>query len=434
LLIKVCKNSKKRKYKITNMKKRIVVIGGGTFEPIRNHLSLCAPAFGTTARKIHSLLNKATWNDSDKIVELALTKMADPQNSHSINVKLITNEDVENFVDKLIADKNVSVIVLNVAFCDFKSLPIEGVENGFHADRLKTAEGNVKIELTPTLKIISKIRKERSDIFLVGFKTTTNKTQEEQFLTALKFMKSTKCNLVFANDTVTRNNMIITPEETYYGNTVNRDTVLKELCEIIYSRSSATYNKSNFVEESENYNITSCPENFQTVVKFLIDNGGYIENNGNGFTPGHFCAKINNNSFYSSQRKANHNLVFQEGLSLVTVGPDNETFTVKGKRKASVGARSQWLLLQKNPDFDCIIHTHNPLKESSLIPTTPQKPFQCGSLECGINTLNHLGNFGDIKAVYLEKHGANIMFKSSSSPKDVISFIKDNVVLGTKVK
>ena len=37
--------------------KKIAILGGGTFSPVRNHLSLCAPAFGTTARQIQDFLN-----------------------------------------------------------------------------------------------------------------------------------------------------------------------------------------------------------------------------------------------------------------------------------------------------------------------------------------------------------------------------------------
>ena len=70
----------------------------------------------------------------------------------------------------------------------------------------------------------------------------------------------------------------------------------------------------------------------------------------------------------------------------------------------------------------------------SKIPVTPQKPFQCGSLECGLNTVNNMGDFNNIRAVYLDKHGANILFSSKSSPYDIIDFIKDNIELGVKVR
>lgn len=396
--------------------KRVIVLGGGTFEPIRNHLSLSAPAFGNTAKRIHDLIPNS---------ELVLTKMADS------NSNLKSNLDVEKYIDTLLEDENVGTIVLNVAFCDFKSVAMDGIENGFHAERLKTAEGNISLELMPTDKVISKIRLKRPDIFLIGFKTTTNKTSDEQFLIALQMMKKTKCNLVLANDTVTRNNMVITPEETIYGETTDRESVLKELVDMILLRNNLTYNHSVFNEvESIPMNLT--PDSFQSVIHFLLDNGGYIENNGNGFTPGHFCYKLDDKSFVSSQRKANHNLVFEEGMSKVDVVDDK--FIVSGKRKASVGARSQWLILQENPGYDSIIHTHNPLKDDSNIPIAEQRPFQCGSLECGLNTVDNMIEFDGVKAVYLRKHGANILFNSKDDPKKVIDFVKDNIVLGEKIK
>lgn len=396
--------------------KRVVILGGGTFEPVRNHFALSAPAFGSTAIKLHKLIPNS---------ELVLTKMADR------NSNMKSNSDVENYIDQLLEDQNVGTIILNVAFCDFKSLPIDGIENGFHSERLKTANGNFSLELTPTNKVITKIRQKRPDIFLIGFKTTTNKSSDEQFLVALQMMKSTKCNLVLANDTVTRNNMVITPEETIYGETTDREKALQELVDITLLRNDLTYNRSNFVD-TESTSIKTTPKTFQKVIQFLIDNDGFLENNGNGFTPGHFCYKIDDKSFLSSQRKANHNLVFTEGMSVVEV--EGDTFTVKGRRKASVGARSQWLILQQNPGYDCIIHTHNPLREGSKLPVAEQRPFQCGSLQCGINTVTNMKEFDGIMAVYLDKHGANILFKSTDNIEKITNFVQENIELGIKVK
>tara|TARA_R110000851_G_scaffold47424_1_gene115024 strand:- start:12475 stop:12669 length:195 start_codon:yes stop_codon:yes gene_type:complete len=47
---------------------------------------------------------------------------------------------------------------------------------------------------------------------------------------------------------------------------------------------------------------------------------------------------------------------------------------------------------------------------------------------------NHLGDFGDIKAVFLEKHGINMMFKRTTKSEDVIEFLKNNIELGVKIK
>ena len=399
-----------------NMKK-IIVLGGGTFSPIRNHLSLCAPAFGTTARKLYQLF---TESEKSNVTKLVLTKMADPES------ELKTNEDVASFIDSLLGDESVGTIILNVAFCDFNAV-IE--HRGFHGERLKTADGNINLELTPSEKVVDAIRKKRPDIFLVGFKTTTNADVEIQFLSALKMMKRSKCNLVLANDTVTRKNMIITPEESRYE-AGSREAVLKDLVKMVLDRNDLTYSRTVF-NEATNIPMADAPESFQRVMQFLIDNGGYLENNGNGFTPGHFCYKVAGNEFVSSQRKVNHNEVFTRGMTRVNV--ESEKFIAFGTHKPSVGSRSQWLMMSKYTDYDCVVHTHNPLKVGSLIPLASQREFQCGSLECGLNTLNNLKDFDNgMKAVMLEKHGINLLFKSSMNSELVIGFIRKNVMLGVK--
>lgn len=400
------------------MNKRIIVIGGGTFNHIRNHLSLAAPAFGTTAKLIYSLLDGS---------ELKLTKMA---NQYS---PIITNEDLTIFIDALLLDKNVGTIILTSAVCDFEVPTLDGIESNDKSDRLISSNGPKDLRMFPSNKIISRIRHKRPDIFLVGFKTTANKSSEEQFLISLKFMKSSKCNLVLANDVVTRNNMIITPEESAYGETTDRGKVLTDLCEIIKLRQNLTYHRTKLVK-SYNIALAQTPESFQQVVKFLVNNGGFIENNGNDFTPGHFCWKTVNNEFVSSQRKADHNKVFEVGMSTVIKKTDG-TIEVLGSAKASVGATSQRMIFNQYPDFDCIVHTHNPLKESSNVNVVDQRPYQCGSEECGINTLKGLRLEKDqLMATYLNKHGIVIVFNSSIDPLIVLKFIKDNVKLGVKVK
>lgn len=394
------------------MERKTIILGGGTFYYVRNHLALAAPAFGRTARRLNELMPES---------DLVLTKMAD-QNSN-----LVTNEEVKHEILRLIEDPEVKVIILNVAFCDFDGR-VGNTPSGRHALRLETLEGRQILSITPAEKIIPLIREMRKDIFLVGFKTTTDATEEEQFQKGLKLLKNNRCNLVLANDTVSRNNMIITPEESYYCYTMDRELVLKELVEMIRARSVLTFHRTNFIQ-GESFSFEVLSNCLQQVLSFVVESGGYILNE-NGFTAGHFCQRIDDHSFYSSQRKTDHNKVEELGVCKVEV--KDEKFTAHGAYLPSVGARSQWLLLKNNPAFDCIVHTHNPLKEGSPIPTTPQKMYQCGSLECGLNTLNHLGEFDGIKAVYLEKHGAHILFKSTADPYHVIRFIEENIALGVK--
>lgn len=395
----------------------IVIYGGGTFSPVRNHFSLCAPAFGGTAKQMGSIF-KDYYNLTSEIV---LTKMADP------NSKIITNQDLWEDINLKLNNPEVKCIVLSSALCDYD---VDDAEAGWHGERLLTVEGNISLDLKPSEKIIDKIRRLRPDIFLVGFKTTTNKSSNDQFSIGLKMMKRSKCNLVLANDTITRHNIIITPEETYYG-AGDRNSTIKELCEMIVLRYDLTYSRSNLIDNN-NVDIKHTPQTFQEVIHYLVENGGFIENNGNGFTPGHFCYRNMNNGFLCSQRKADHNLVYLEGMSQVMW--EDDKIYVSGKRKASVGATSQRLLLESNPEYDCIVHTHNPIKPDSVVNVVEQKPYQCGSLECGVNTLEGLGDYGICKAVYLNKHGINILFNSKTPSRDIIQFIKDNVQLGVKVK
>ncbi len=391
--------------------KKTIIFGGGTFSYVRNHLALAAPAFGRTARRLHELIPEST---------LILTKMAD---SSSL---IVDNIDLRNMLDHVVKQPETKTIIFNAAVCDF-----EDPEGGKSLLRFKTSEGGKNLTILPTDKLIDDIRIKRPDIFLVGFKASGGITEKEQFLRGLKMMKRSKCNLVLCNDTVTRHNFIITPEEAKYCETGNREKVLKELVEIIKLRSDLTYNTTEFTE-SRSYAMSDTSATFRRVMRFLIDNGGFIENNGNGFTPGHFCEKVDDKSFLSSQRRADHNKVFKEGLTLVKV--KGETFEAAGRRKPSVGARSQWMMLANYPEYDCIVHTHNPLKYGSVLPVASQRPFQCGSLECGKNTLNNLKDFGKIKAVYLDKHGANLLFSSKDDPQNVIDFIKENIQLGIKVQ
>lgn len=403
----------KRKDKMT------VIMGGGTFSYVRNHLSLATPAFGTTAKLMYELIPNSY---------MVLTKMADS------NSRIITNDDVEIYIDSLLEDRNVGTIIFNVAMCDFNGI-IDGGVSGKYGNRLKTSEGTKLMELTPALKIINKIRIKRPDIFLVGFKTTCCATSDEQFSIALQFMKKSKCNLVLANDVDTRNNMIIVPEETSYYETTNRTEIIYHLVRIIRLRQNLTYTNT-VMTVSTNTNIKFTSVRFNEVIRYLVDNNAFKIINGNAFTPGHFCYRVSMTSYLSSQRKVDHNNVFNKGLTKVRV--IGSEIHAKGTNKPSVGFTSQLMLFDKYEDleFDCIIHTHNPLKENSKIPIVSQLPYQCGSMECAINTRNgmKLFNNGKIGAVYLGNHGVNIIFSSTIGYEEITSFISDNIDLSKPLR
>lgn len=220
--------------------KKIIIIGGGTFSFVRNHLALAAPAFGETALNLAEIAD-TRWGDED--ICLYLTQMADSQNMWGEQTgHICTNEDVMEYVQEWKSDANVKVIFFNVAMCDYEGLidagnGVEYTLSGKYEPRLKTSDGDQIMYLHPVEKVISSIREGRKDIFLVGFKTTCGATEDEMYVQGLGMLKKSSCNLVLANDTKTRKNMIITPEEARYCVTEDRTKVLEELVDMAYLRS-----------------------------------------------------------------------------------------------------------------------------------------------------------------------------------------------------
>jgi hypothetical protein len=400
--------------------KKVIIIGGGTFNHVRSHLSLAAPAFGATARELFDL-SKVKFDKMDSL--LYLTKMADP-----INSTLVTNDDVAQFVDAINKDLDVKVVFFNVALCDYEG-KIGDVDSGKYSKRLKTYEGPQTMELTPSPKIISSIRKNRKDIFLVGFKTTSGATEKEQYEAGLHLMKQNSINLVLANDVVTRMNMIITPEEAKYHVTNDRKEALTQLVDMAYLRSHLSFTRSTVVDgELVPWESDEVFSSLRNVVNHCIDKTAYKPFN--GATVGHFACKIADDTFLTSIRKSNFNDLSKNGLVKVkTTG--NDTVIAYGA-KPSVGGQSQRIIFSEHNDYDCIVHFHCPKKDNSSVPVVSQREYECGSHQCGQNTSNGLKRFGNLSAVMLDNHGPNIVFHHSIDPSEVTKFIDENFVLEDK--
>lgn len=445
--------------------KKIVLIGGGTFSHVRNHLSLAAPAFGTTVKTLVPMF-QAKLNDSNNLkyfydniwkslgndfsdikrheldrycIETYLTKMV------SADSKLVTNDDISDLVDKLIADPNVRLIVFNPALVDFNG-QIDDVDSGKNAERMRTDKGAAIMHLTPTDKIIGRIRKQRKDIFVVGFKTTNNATSQEQYLRGLELLKKNSLNLVVANDTVTYNNMIITPEEARYSETTSRIKLLSFLVEICMARINNKFTRSIVVEgEAVDWNGSEISDTLREVVNHCIKSGAYKPFLGK--TVGHFATKISDDEIITSIRKSNFNELDKNGMVRIKAKNDDEVIAYGFK--PSVGGQSQRIIFKEHPDVDSIVHFHCPIKNEietihnpdilhyNEVSIRPQWPNECGSHQCGKNTSDGLSrvDLGDgdyLKVVYLDEHGPNIAFNSKVNPKKVINYIDNTFDLQRK--
>ena len=190
----------------------IHIFGGGTVQHVRNHMALCAPAYGKTARKLFAELGP-------ELAKLHLTTMAD------YTSPMETNEDVEKRLREVLADPATRGVVFNVALCDYAG-QIGDIPSGKYAKRLSSREGEQAMRLAPTPKLLQMVKNLRPDVHLVGFKTTAGAEQLEQHRLSLRQIEETGANVVFANDTVTRHNLLVYSCGLYSG---ERDSMMVEL-------------------------------------------------------------------------------------------------------------------------------------------------------------------------------------------------------------
>lgn len=398
----------------------IRIIGGGTVSHVRNHLALCAPAYGTTAKRLLALCG-----DAKRPAELILTRMADPSSDYE------TNEDMARLADEIVGDASARIVFWNPAICDFDGQVGSTVASGPKAQRLRTREGEQSITITPADKIVGRFRAQRKDLFLVAFKTTTGATPDEQYLAGLALLKGNSANLVLANDTVTGMNMVIVPEEARYHQTQDREEALKGLVEMTLLRSANTFTRSKVVSDvGVAWTDPAIPANLRAVVDHCIARGAYKPFEGK--TVGHFAVRGPNGTIITSRRKSNFNDLAK--LGMVKIEPAANDVVLAHGGKPSVGGMSQKIIFDEHPDAFNIVHFHCPLKpQAQAVPVRDQRPNECGSHQCGQNTSRGLDLVEDgIKAVMLDNHGPNIVYGRDVPAERVIAFIERNFDLAAK--
>lgn len=432
---------------------RFYIITGGTMVHVAPHFSLCAPAYGSVGRRIYRGLKEQFHGQKNVAVRLIPTVMAgdlEPSTElkkvfkHAGIRRLETNEDLERLIDHLVLQPETKGIILAAAVCDWKPVAVEPHSNpyvtrnefGKGTPRLRTAGGGLRLDLHAADKLIGKIRSVRKDIFLVGFKATTGMSEQEQYVTGLGLLKGASCNLVLANDVHEHRNMVITPEEAKYHVGKDRKAAIRGLCEMIAMRSQLHFTRSTVVDgDSIPWGSEEVPANLRKVVDHMIARGAYKPFRGK--TVGHFATRgPRDGIIYTSRRKTNFNRLPEDGLLRIdTVGDDQ---VIAYGAKPSVGGQSQRIIFDQHPDVDCIVHAHVPLRGGSklnelALQVREQRPYECGSHECGRNTSEGLAEVRKgIKAVMLDEHGPNICFSQDEDPERVIEFIEEFWDLGGK--
>ncbi|NUO49054.1 MAG: hypothetical protein HOV80_09385 [Polyangiaceae bacterium] len=392
------------------------VIAGGTIAHVRPHLALCAPAYGGTGKRLMRALEARGIE-----AKLHKTKMAGGP------ADLETNEDVARLVAGIVADPAARMLFMPVALCDFTGSMLEEGEptmSGLDAPRLESRTGPRTMLLTPADKVIAAVRRTRKDLFLVAFKATAGAAPTKQLSAGLRLLKSASANLVFANDVRTGAHQIITPEEASYHAEESRDEALAALVEMAALRSSLRFTRSTIVPgEPVPWSSSLIPETLRRVVDHAVARGAYKPFLGT--TVGHFAVSLGNGQFLTSRRKTDFNRLRETGLVLVEARGQDEV--IAHGFRPSVGGQSQRIVFSEHPELDCIVHFHCPKRPASLVPVRSQRPYECGSHECGANTSRGLARFDDhLYAVMLDRHGPNIVFSRDCDPAKIITFIEQN--------
>jgi phosphopantothenoylcysteine synthetase/decarboxylase len=201
----------------------IHIFGGGTLSHIRTHFAITAAAYGETARALHALLAKKNISST-----LHLTKMACMGKSD-----LETNGDIRKRTEEILADPASKVIIFNVAVTDFDG-QIGDVPSGKYAERLKSRdETHLPVILKPADKIVPLIKQKRPDIFLVAFKTTAGADDQDQLARGTKLLNDSQADLVLANDTKTRRNVLIAKGGAILCDTKDRALALQVIADAV---------------------------------------------------------------------------------------------------------------------------------------------------------------------------------------------------------
>ena len=207
-------------------KSPIHILGGGTVSHVRSHFAITAAAYGGTARALHALLAAQGIP-----AELHLTKMASAGQSD-----LETNQDISRLTDAIVADPASKVVIFNVAVTDFDA-QIGTTPSGKYATRLKSRDAAQEpLTLKPADKIVPGIKARRPDIFLVAFKTTAGADDKEQYQRGLTLLKDSRADLILANDTRTRRNILIAADGKILCDTQDRAAALQAIADNISKR------------------------------------------------------------------------------------------------------------------------------------------------------------------------------------------------------
>lgn len=199
--------------KPTVAKKRILISGGGTEEPIDQVRSLGNFSTGQTAQTLAAYLANQGHD-----VTLLLAAKSKERNLKSIqSVKRFkTADDLENLFKQELSKTHFDTVIHAAAVSDFKVNVVGEKEAKLDSDK------SWQLELVPRKKILSQLREFslNKEMRLISFKLTQQKTEEEAKELSQKYFNS-------GSDYVIWNDLSNVQDEKHNFSLMNKELILK---------------------------------------------------------------------------------------------------------------------------------------------------------------------------------------------------------------
>ncbi len=181
-------------------KLKILITAGGTKENIDG---------------IRYITNLSTGTTASEIANYFCRKNHDVTYLHSIDSKIPLAKcdkisfadfnDLNSKIEKLLNEENFDVVIHNAAVSDYSvdSIEIDGVKYSIPFNKKINSENEfITLHLKRNFKILERIKtySRNKRIFLVAFKFTNTKNEEEKLEEVRKCFKNSLCDLVVNND------------------------------------------------------------------------------------------------------------------------------------------------------------------------------------------------------------------------------------------
>ena len=206
--------------------KKVLISLGGTFEPIDSVRGITNKSSGkmglALAKQAYILGADVTLIVANVSVEI----------SPLFNV--IPVETAEQMADAIFnVVRDFDIFISTAAVSDFKVVQ--------YKNKKIDSESSLSINLKPTVKIIRKIKQINPDIFLVGFNSEFNISQDEIIYCARKQINDAGTDIVVANDVSNKdcnfgsdkNEVLIIDDDVLYVPLANKDEIAKTIMNVI---------------------------------------------------------------------------------------------------------------------------------------------------------------------------------------------------------